>query len=106
MKTGPLYYLLAININTRFLFSEPTNQILDENNNDDGVVCVSKNNKNAKICASTMLKLIKNSWNPKYIESDGESSFNSDYVGRLVMKKTKFNIVQSDIILKHNIQNS
>ena len=83
MKTGPFYYLLAINVNTRFLFSEPTNYELDEND-DDGIVYVSNSAKNAEICASTMIKLIKNGWNPKYIESDGESSFNSDYVKRIV----------------------
>ena len=88
MKTGPLYYLLAINVNTRFFFSEPTNQILDEND-DDGVVCVSNSAKNAHICATAMMKLIKNGWNPKYIESDGESNFNSDYVRRLVYEPYK-----------------
>ena len=86
MKTGLLYYLLAINVNTKFIFAEPTNQVLDENE-DEGVVSVSNSAKNAKICATAMLKLIANGWNPKFIESDGESSFNSDYVRRVVYER-------------------
>ena len=86
MKTGPLYYLLAINVNTKYLFAEPTNYELEEKE-DEGIISVSNTVKNGIICADAMIRLITNGWNLKYIESDGESSFNSDYVKEVVYEQ-------------------
>ena len=91
MKSGKIYYLLAINVNTRYLFAEPTNAEFDETKDEDGIVKVSnsvKNEKlNEKLCVDTMLRLINRGWNPQYIESDGELGFSSDYAGRVIYER-------------------
>ena len=50
-------------------------------------ISVSNTVKNGIICADAMIRLITNGWNLKYIESDGESSFNSDYVNEVVYEQ-------------------
>ena len=87
MKSGKIYYLLAINVNTRYLFAEPTNAEFDETKDEDGIVKVSDSVKNEKLCADTMLRLINRGWNPQYIESDSEGGFSSDYVGRVIYER-------------------
>ena len=87
MKSGKIYYLLAINVNTRYLFAEPTNAEFDESKDEDGIVKVSNSVKNEKLCADTMIRLINRGWNPQYIESDGEGGFSSDYVGRVIYER-------------------
>ena len=87
MKTGKIYYLLAINVNTRYLLAEPTNAEIEETEDAEGIVKVSNSVKNAKICADTMIRLINRGWNPQYIESDGEGGFSSDYVKRVIYER-------------------
>ena len=87
MKSGKIYYLLAINVNTRYLLAEPTNATIEESKDADGIVTVSNSVKNEKICADVMQKLINHGWEPKYIESDGEGGFSSDYVKRVIYER-------------------
>ena len=97
MKTGKIYYLLSINVNTKYLFAEPTNVEVEEDKDEEGIVKVSNSVKNAKICADTMLRLLNRGqrnpsgsfipFNPQYIESDGEGGFSSDYVKRVVYER-------------------
>ena len=95
MKSGKIYYLLAINANTRYLYAEPTNTIFDEDD-EDGIVKVSNSAKNEKLCADVLLKLINKGVKIKYLESDGEGGFGSDYVKRIVYERhgIKYNQVR------------
>ena len=95
MKSGKIYYLLAINVNTRYLLAEPTNATIEENKDDEGIVKISNSAKNEKICADVMQRLINKGWKPKYIESDGEGGFKSDYVNRVIYER--YNIIHKEV---------
>ncbi len=110
MKSGKIYYLIAINVNTRYLLAEPTNVInnvesfaqgdkfavinMDEDE-ENGIVNVSNSAKNSKLCADAMQRLINKGWDVKFIQSDGESGFKSDYTQRVIYER--YGIIHKEV---------
>ena len=72
-------YLVAINVNTRYLFVECMNErLFSSNTNEDYKRDVySRANKNAKTFIDNLDCLIKSGMNVRYLQGDGERAFNS-----------------------------
>ena len=71
MMIDHLCYLVAININTRYLYVKLTNIELDENK------FSKRDKKSTKRYLNALRALIDEGMNPKFLSGDGEKAFNS-----------------------------
>ena len=79
MFVDKLCYLVAINVNTRYLFVNCMNQILFKDNESDESKAqrFGKRSKNALTFVNKLRELIDNGMDAKYIQGDGEKAFAS-----------------------------
>ena len=79
MFVDKLCYLIAINVNTRYLFAGLMNNIVfNENDTDeDKAKRFSKASKNTPTYLRTLDRLIQSGMKVKYLSGDGESAFDS-----------------------------
>mgnify|MGYP001152810671 CR=1 FL=1 len=79
MFNDKLCYLIAINVNTKYLFAELMNNVLFNGNDTDtsNIQRFSKASKTAETFVKTLDRLIKSGMNVKYLSGDGESAFDS-----------------------------
>ena len=87
MFVDKLCYLVAININTRFLIVEVMNRILfdssiNEDENKDKLIKFSKYNKSAETFINTLNKIIQSGVIIKQLTFDGEGAFLSSLAKR------------------------
>lgn len=80
MFVDKLCYLIAININTRYLYAVLINNIIfdDKDNDDSKIQHFSKTSKDAVTFINKLDQLIKSGVNIKHLTGDGEKAFNSD----------------------------
>lgn len=71
MFCGKLTYLIAINVNTKYLFVELLNDVLGENEFSKGTT------KSTVSYLRALNKMIEKGMNVKHLTGDGEGSFNS-----------------------------
>lgn len=80
MFTGKFAYLVAINVNTRYLFVKMLNKSLDKLGNANSISTVSTlSNRSSKRFVSTLNGLRKQGMIPETLIGDDEGCFNSDY---------------------------
>ena len=75
-----LCYLVAININTRKLWVEPTNIKIVENDTDDDQTLeykIIEQMKNSKVYIDALQQMIKKGMKVKFLKGDGEKAFDS-----------------------------
>lgn len=82
MFSNQFCYIIAINVNTKYLWVQPTNVIgaLSES----GKVMMTDTKRNRDNCRQSLQDLINRGWNPKVVISDAESGLASDVVNRTI----------------------
>lgn len=79
MQSGKFMYLIAININTRYLFAECMNNSVNFYLNDTEKQDIfSKSSKTASSFLNCLTKMMKNGMKPEFLTGDGEKAFASD----------------------------
>lgn len=73
------YYLVAINVNTRYLFVECMNEVISQPNDTDETKesRFRKASKNSRTYIKHLQNIIKDAKNIRYLQGDGEKAFNS-----------------------------
>lgn len=85
MFSNKLCYLIAINVNTKYLYAELTNII--ENTDNPENFKVRKDNKSAILYLKALQKMIDSGMKVKHLSGDGESAFNSKLAWESLYKK-------------------
>lgn len=76
MFCDKLCYLVAINVNSRYLYVTLTNIVVETN--DSGEISLGKTQKTSILYLKALMNIIKEGANIKYLYGDSESAFNSN----------------------------
>lgn len=82
-------FLLAIEVNTRYLYAERTNIYVTEYNERAKKWEVKEAKKSAVALARAIFSLFRKGWNPTLIVSDSESALKSDDISKWIYKPYK-----------------
>ena len=77
MFTGKIVYLVAINVNTRKAYVEPTN-IIATDEDDADIKVKTKDAKTTRAYLTALTNMIKDGMKVKHLRGDGEKAFNSN----------------------------
>lgn len=93
-------YLIAINVNTRYLYAELTNIIENNENAENDNIMVRKDKKSTILYLKALQKMIDSGMRVKHLSGDGEGAFNSKLSWDTVYKDNDidFKPVQKQIV--------